>query len=308
MLVLQENYRVVRIKSQVSIDVVSTTDISIVILTNRSLGFRMGFKVKRIIVSALKGGTGKTTTTVNLGKALHRSGHKVGLLDVDLVAPTLHKALGLTDPPQWDLDAVAANLLPFEVDGLYALTVASHYGESPAVLWDEPTLIRAMRELTRDVQWPALDYLILDSPPSSSGFMQALYDAVASDVYGVILVFQPTDIAAADLIRTLDFIKIKKMPVIGLIANMAYCIAPSGKTFWPFISPKVELGEVCEENGIPLLGEIPLTSAQNMIDACFDRIASFMDYANPLILKDSILTKLYKAIAKGAVKTAIRRL
>ena len=93
MLVLQEDYRVVRIKSQVSFDVVSTIDTSVVILTNEALGARMGFKVKRIIVSALKGGTGKTTTTVNLGKALHRAGHRVGLLDVDATAPTLYKAL-----------------------------------------------------------------------------------------------------------------------------------------------------------------------------------------------------------------------
>ena len=295
-------------RSQVSIDIMSMTDTSIMRLTNKGLGIRIDFKVKRIIVSSLKGGTGKSTTTVNLGKALYRAGHRVGLLDVDATAPTLYKALGLTEAPQWDLDSVAANLLPFEIDGLYALTLASHYSEGPAVLWDEPTLIRAMRELIRDVQWPELDYLILDSPPSSSGFMQALYDAVAGDVYGVVLVFQPTDIAAVDLVRTLDFIKIKKVPVLGLIANMAYCIAPSGEEFWPFISPKVELGAVCEENGIPLLGEIPLTSVQNMLDAEFDRIASFMDGVKPLILKDSMLTKLYKAIAKGAVKTAIRRL
>ena len=264
--------------------------------------------MKRIIISSLKGGTGKTSTTVNLGKALHRAGHRVGLLDVDLVAPTLHKALGLTEPPPWDLDTVAANLIPFEVDGLYALTLASHYGESPAVLWDEPTLIRAMRELIRDVQWPPLDYLVLDSPPSSSKYMQALYDAVADDIYGVVLVFQPTDIAAADLVRTLDFIKIKKVPVIGLIANMSYCIAPTGEQFWPFISPKVELGEVCGESGIALLGDVPLTSSQERIDKEFDEIASRMDGVNPLVLKDTMLTKLYKAMAKGVVKAAIRRL
>lgn len=264
--------------------------------------------MKRIIISSLKGGTGKSTTTVNLGKALHRAGSRVGLLDVDATAPTLWKALGLAEAPQWDLNTVAAKLIPFEVDGLYALTLASHYGESPAVLWDEPTLIRAMRELIRDVQWPALDFLILDSPPSSSGFMQALYDAVAGDVYGVILVFQPTDIAAADLVRTLDFIKIKKVPVVGLIANMAYCIAPSGEEFWPFISPKVELGAVCEENGIALLGEVPLTPSQDMIDAEFDGIATRMDGSKPVILKDSALTKLYKSIARGVVKAAIRRL
>ncbi len=266
--------------------------------------------MKRIIISSLKGGTGKSTTTVNLGKALHRAGNKIGLLDVDIVAPTLHKALGLTDPPQWDLNTAAAKLIPFEVDGLYALTVASHYGESPAVLWDEPVLIRAMRELIRDVQWPEpeLDYLILDSPPSSSGFMQALYDAVADDIYGVILVFQPTDIAAADLVRTLDFIKIKRVPVLGLIANMSYCLSPSGEKFWPFISPKVELGSVCEENGIALLGEVPLTPSQGIIDSEFDSIASRMDGAKPLILKDTMLTKLYKAMAKRVVKAAIRRL
>jgi len=264
--------------------------------------------MRRIIVSSLKGGTGKTSTAVNLGKALQRAGHRVGLLDVDLVAPTLHKALGLTEPPQWDLNSAAAKLIPFEVDGLYALTVASHYGESPAVLWDEPTLIRAMQELTRDVQWPDLDYLILDSPPSSSGFMQALYDAVAGDIYGVILVFQPTDIAAADLVRTLDFIKIKKVPVIGLISNMAYCLSPSGEKFWPFISPKVELGVVCEENGIALLGEVPLTPSQDIINLEFDGIATRLDGIKPLILQDSMLKKLYKKVAKGAVKAMVRRM
>ncbi|MBA7704464.1 Iron-sulfur cluster carrier protein [subsurface metagenome] len=138
--------------------------------------------------------------------------------------------------------------------------------------------------------------------------MQALYDAVAGDVYGVVLVFQPTDIAAADLVRTLDFIKIKRVPVLGLIANMAYCIAPSGDRFWPFISPKVELGAVCEENGIALLGEVPLTPSQSIIDLEFDEIANRIDGVNPLILKDSVLTKMYKSIARGVVKAAVRRL
>lgn len=260
------------------------------------------------MVSSLKGGVGKTSTTVNLGKALQRAGYRVGLLDADAVAPTLYKAMGLNKAPSLDLDSVEAKMLPFEIDGLYALTLASHYGESPAVLWDEATLIRAMRELVRDIIWPPLDYLILDSPPSSSGFMQALYDALAGDIYGVVLVFQPTDIAVADLVRTLDFIKIKRVPVVGLIANMSYCIAPSGEEFWPFISPKVELGAVCEEHGIPLLGEVPLTPSQDIINLEFAKIAKSVVNANPLVLKDSMLAKLYKRIAKETVKTVVRRL
>ena len=264
--------------------------------------------IKRIVVSSLKGGTGKTSTTVNLGRALQRAGYKVGLLDADATAPTLVKAMGLEKAPSLDLDSAEAKLLPFELEGLYALTLASHYGENPAVLWDEPTLIRAMRELVHDVIWPPLDYLIFDSPPSSSGFMQALYDALADDIFGTVLVFQPSDIAVADLVRTLDFIKIKKVPVVGLIANMAYCIAPSGERFWPFISPKVELGDVCKESGIALLGEVPLTPSQDIINLEFDRIVQRVVGAKPLVLKDSMLTKLYKRIAKETVKSVVRRM
>jgi len=264
--------------------------------------------MRRIVVSSLKGGVGKTSATVNLGRALQRGGHKVGLLDADATAPTLIKAMGLDKAPSLDLDSVEAKLLPFEFDGLYALTLASHYGENPAVLWDEATLIRAMRELVRDVIWPPLDYLILDSPPSSSGFMQALYDALADDIYGTVLVFQPSDIAVADLVRTLDFIKIKKVPVIGLISNMAYCLSPRSEKFWPFISPRVELREVCGESGIAILGEVPLTPSQDMINLEFDSIAQHVIDAKPLILKDSMLTKLYKKIAKETVKSVVRRM
>lgn len=245
---------------------------------------------------------------MNLGRALQRAGYAVGLLDVDATAPTLFKAMGLNSAPSLDLESEQSKLLPFELDGLYALTLASHYGETPAVLWDEKTLIRAMRELVRDVIWPELDYLILDSPPSSSGFMQALYDALAGDVYGTVLVFQPTDIAVADLVRTLDFIKIKKVPVVGLIANMAYCVSPSGEKFWPFISPNVNIGSICEEHGIAQLGEVPLTPKQDLLNLEFDKIAVRVIDAKPLVLKDSMLTKLYKRIAKETVKSVVRRM
>jgi len=62
--------------------------------------------MKRIIVSSLKGGTGKTSSTVNLGRAFQRAGHAVGLLDVDATAPTLYKGLGLNKAPSLELDSV----------------------------------------------------------------------------------------------------------------------------------------------------------------------------------------------------------
>jgi len=265
----------------------------------------------KIVVSSLKGGTGKTSTTVNLAYALKRRGNVVGLLDVDCVAPTLANALGLTNLPKWDLDATADEgkgvVLPFEHDGLYSLTMASHYSEAPAVLWDEATLIDAIRQLSTDlIKWPALDYLLFDSPPSSSGFMQALFSYLP-DLYGAILVFQPTDIASADLLRTLDFFEFKKVPILGLIANMAFCISPSGEKFWPFLSPEVDLNEICREFGIPFLGEIPLSPSRKIVDEAFDDIITKLDGAKPVTQKEDITKKLARVAKRKLLKAAARR-
>jgi len=68
------------------------------------------------------------------------------------------------------------------------------------------------------------------------------------------------------------------------------------------------MGRICEENGIAQLGEVPLTPKQDMINLEFDKIAQRVVDAKPLVLKDSMLTKLYKRIAKETVKTVVRRL
>lgn len=263
----------------------------------------------KIIITALKGGTGKTSTTVGLAYALRGKGYNVGILDVDCTAPKLATALGLTKLPEWERDAREEVILPFEIDGIYALTMASHYGEAPAVLWDEKTLIDAIRQLaTGVVKWPdSLDYLLLDSPPSSSGFMQALFDYV-SDLHGAILVFQPTDMAAADLLRTLDFLKFKKVPILGLLSNMSYCVSPSGERFWPFLSPKVDLAQICEEFGIPVLGEIPLTPDKKAVEQAFEEIASRLDGAKPVVIKEDIAKRFMREVKRKMLKAAVRRL
>jgi len=157
------------------------------------------------------------------------------------------------------------------------------------------------------VAWVDLDWLVLDTPPSSSGEMQALYEYI-TDLHGVVLVFQPTDMAAADLLRTLDFLKFKKVPILGLISNMSYCLSPSGERFWPFLSPEVDLAQICKEFGIPLLGEIPLTPDRGVIEQAFDLIASGLDGAKPVILKEDIATRLIREGKRKLLKAAVRRL
>jgi len=268
--------------------------------------------MRKIVVASIKGGVGKTTVSSSLARSLKGLGFSVGYLDADITAPTGSEAFGLEKPPDWERDAAADGgkgaIVPYDVDGIQFITLASHFGQAPAVLWNEERKIDAARQLLQGVvAWANLDWLVLDTPPSSSGEMQALYDYI-TELHGVVLVFQPTDMAAADLLRTLDFLKFKKVPILGLISNMSYCVSPSGERFWPFLSPEIDLNKLCKEFGIPLLGEIPLTPKRKVVEQAFDEIASRLDGAKPVILKEDIANRLLREGKRKLLKAAARRL
>jgi len=269
-------------------------------------------KMRKVVICSLKGGTGKSTVSSNLARSLKRLGFSVGYLDADITAPTGSEAFGLEKPPDGELDAAADGgrgaIVPYDMDGIQFITLASHFGQAPAVLWNEEKKIDAARQLLQGVvAWADLDWLVLDTPPSSSGEMQALYDYI-TDLHGVILVFQPTDMAFADLLRTLDFLKFKKVPILGLVSNMSYCLSPLGERFWPFLSPKVDLATICQEFGISMLGEIPLTPDRKVVEQAFDRIASSLEWINPVVIKEDIAKKLIREGKKMLLKAAVRRL
>ena len=56
----------------------------------------MGAKIKhKIMVLSGKGGVGKSTVATGLALSLAAQGHQVGLLDIDITGPNVHKMLGL---------------------------------------------------------------------------------------------------------------------------------------------------------------------------------------------------------------------
>lgn len=126
--------------------------------------------MKIIAVTNQKGGTGKTTSTINIGAGLARLGKRVLLIDLDPQA-NLSFSLGLNDPGTlpniYEVLSGRIDLASAIIDagGLGLVPSSPELGSLEADMASSPdksTLLR--RALSEPLD---LDYILLDCPPSS---------------------------------------------------------------------------------------------------------------------------------------------
>ena len=164
---------------------------------------------------------------------------------------------------------------------------------------------RFVSELISDkvVTWPEpLDYQIADLPPSTSNEMFSFLEQV-EDLFGVFIVSQPSAIATTGLIRTIDLLRIRQIPIIGLVANQDGFLNKHGEVEYQFLSPRVDLRQVAKKAGIPFLLSIPQSGNPEKVRPYFAELADRIDEAKPVVLKDVTLTRrLKRKVVKGIVR------
>jgi ATP-binding protein involved in chromosome partitioning len=208
-----------------------------------------------ILVLSGKGGVGKSTVSVNLAFALANHGKKVGLLDLDFHGPNIPKMLGIED----QRPAVLANAIePVHVTGNLAVMSMAFLlpDTSTPVVWRGPMKMGAIQQFLAEVNWGALDYLVVDLPPGTGD--EALTIAqLAPNVRGAVIVTTPQDVAVMDAIKATKFIEKLDLPVIGVIENMSGMVCPHcGVTIDLFSTGGGK--KAAEDLGVPFLGAIPL--------------------------------------------------
>jgi ATP-binding protein involved in chromosome partitioning len=208
-----------------------------------------------ILVLSGKGGVGKSTVSVNLAFALASHGRKVGLLDLDFHGPSIPKMLGIEN----QRPAVLANSIePVHVTGNLAVMSMAFLlpDTSTPVIWRGPMKMGAIRQFLTDVNWGALDFLVVDLPPGTGD--EALTIAqLAPNVRGAVIVTTPQDVAVMDAIKAAKFIGQLDLPVIGIIENMSGMICPHcGGVINLFSAGGGK--KAAEDLGVPFLGAIPL--------------------------------------------------
>ena len=222
---------------------------------DRRLSERMSRIKNKIIVISGKGGVGKTTVAVNLTYGLAIKGYKVGILDVDIHGPNIAKMLGIENVR---LIGAAFGIEPVMVlPNLKAISMAllSENQDRP-IIWRGPLKMNMIKQFLSDVNWGELDYLIIDSPPGTGDEPLSACQLIP-DISGAIVVTTPQDVALLDSRKSVLFAETLKVPLIGIIENMAGFVCPYCKARIDLF--KIGGGEkAANDLGVPFLGRIPI--------------------------------------------------
>ena len=205
-----------------------------------------------IAVASGKGGVGKSTLSANLAVALHRLGHRVGLVDADIYGPSQARLMGSEDQKPQARDK---KMIPVTGTlGIPMLSMAHLVEPGKALAWRGPMVGNALSQLI-DADWGETDLLVVDMPPGTGDIQLTMVQK--HKPVGAVIVSTPQDLALIDATRAVSLFTQAGVPMIGLVENMAgYACPHCGEISDPFGTGGAETA--AGEMGMPFLGRIPL--------------------------------------------------
>ncbi|PIT71151.1 Mrp/NBP35 family ATP-binding protein [Bartonella tribocorum] len=209
-----------------------------------------------VAVASGKGGVGKSTMAINIALALQDAGFKTGVMDADIYGPSLPRLTGLVNQrPQLIGEK---KIQPLEKFGLKLMSIGFLVEEEKPVVWRGPMVMAAVTQLLRDVVWGPLDVLVVDMPPGTGDAQLTLAQQV--QLTGALVVSTPQDLALVDARKAIEMFMKVNVPILGLIENMSYFIAPDTRKRYDIFGHGGARGEA-ERRGVSFLAEIPLDAA-----------------------------------------------
>lgn len=211
-------------------------------------------KVERrlIAVASGKGGVGKSTLSANLAIAMQQMGRKVGMVDADIYGPSQPRLLHCEGQRP---EAEGKQLIPVPNEYDVPLLSMGHLAKpGQAIAWRGPMAGKALDQLI-DAHWGDVEELIVDMPPGTGDVQLSMMQN--HKPVGAVIVSTPQDLALMDATRAVDLFNQAKIPIIGMVENMAgYQCPHCGEVSDPFGAGGAEAA--AGTMGMPFLGRIPL--------------------------------------------------
>lgn len=251
---------------------------------------RLGMTAERkarviIAVGSGKGGVGKSTLSANLAVAMHRLGRKVGLVDADIYGPSQPRLL-LTEGRK--PEAEDNKIHPIESPwGVPMLSMGHLVQPGQAIAWRGPMAGNALGQLI-DAHWGDVEIIVVDLPPGTGDVQLTMLSK--HKPAGAVIVSTPQDLALMDATRAIGLFEQGKVPIVGMVENMAGYICPHcGEESDPFGIGGAEAA--AKTMGLPFLGRVPLDMA----------IRRESDAGNPPAAGDSPQAEAFLSIARAVL-------
>jgi ATP-binding protein involved in chromosome partitioning len=223
-----------------------------------------------LCIGSGKGGVGKSTLTANLAAALAGEGKRVGVLDADVWGYSIPRMYGLgsTRPPV----SAERKILPLDAHGVKVMSIGFFLEEDAAVVWRGPMLHKALTQFLQDVDWGALDFLLIDLPPGTGDVSMTLAQLLPQAKFVIVTTPQATAQKVAR--RSAEMAHKVSLEIGGVIENMSGFTTPGGERFAIFGEGGGK--ELADELDVPLLGKVPLTMP----------LREHADSGTPLVIED----------------------
>ena len=256
--------------------------------------------IKNIIaIASGKGGVGKSTITANTAISLAKMGFSVGVLDADVYGPSQHIMFDVEKekPLSVNVDG-RSKMKPIENYGVKLLSLGFFTNPDQAVIWRGPMASKALKQLIFDADWGELDFLLIDLPPGTGDVHLSIVQALP--INGAVVVSTPQNIALADAKKGVAMFQQDsiKVPVLGIIENMAYFTPEELPDNKYYIFGKDGAKNLAEDIKTKFLGEIPLVQS----------IREAGDVGHPVALQNgTVLEKSFNEITKEMVSQLLKR-
>lgn len=244
-----------------------------------------------VAVSSGKGGVGKSTVAANLAASLAATGARVGLLDGDVYGPDIPLMFGERGRPRVTGPKGQEKIAPLEAHGVRLMSLGFLLDDEQPAIMRGPIVTSLLKQFLEQVEWGALDYLLVDMPPGTGDAQLSLVQTIEID--GVVMVTTPQDVSMGDVRRGVRMFERVKARVLGVVENMSGFVCPHCSGHVDVFGEGGGL-RLAEDMHLAFLGRVPLDPDV--------RLASDSGQPTALSAPDSEAGRAFREIAEKLVQ------
>ena len=215
-----------------------------------------GCAIKKIIgISSGKGGVGKSFVTSLLAAGLKKKGYKVGILDADILGPSIPKSFGITDR------FIVANgeglMIPKETPSGIKIMSSNLLlqDDSEPIIYRGSLISSLLSQFYSESNWGELDFLLIDMPPGTGDVPLTTYQMIPIDK--VVIVSTPQDLVSMIVKKSINMANAMNISIMGIIENMSYVVCPKCDEKIEIFG-KSDVDSVAKENNTKVLAKMPM--------------------------------------------------